>query len=604
MLCDTPTYSFLRTCLTMMVLMVLGISSAWSSTPDEQSARLDKAFEFIETGKPDSAAVLLYDLPERFEKPEDRVRVFYYLALAMNQLGRLGEEIQFLIMAREELPEAELADRVNLAYSRILYNTGNFEDCISIAEEFRAAYPDSPLMPDMLYIAGNAYYAQKRYQRAFNTYSDITRDFEGTERAVESIMKEGLCLYNLDLIGGAIERFELYLASTDNGENLPDALYYLGKCHENTGQSGRAADILGRLSIEYPFYPGILELYLELGDLYIETGRYAEAQNVLLNYTANADTTHADYFQALLNLERIAYRQGIYSSEIEIYEHYAVKYPESPLTPAMFFNLARYHTLKGNLDEAFEKYLILMTNPLYSANEDSAAFLMADTYASLDMKNEAVEFLKNRGRTISAGERIQRYTLKLGTLFEEWEQYETAVAWYDSCHALHASQNMSVEALMGIGRIFRALDRWMDAGKIYERIIADYPKYPYIKEVYLSLSEIYHLEGRLKSAALAAEKAVKYADDSEKSGILLTIADLYAEIDEDHAFRLYQLIFDNGNNPSRVVSEALVKYGDLARREGDRESAIKAYATVIEIGIDSVWVAKAREKLDRIKAAQ
>ena len=56
-------------------------------------------------------------------------------------------------------------------------------------------------------------------------------------------------------------------------------------------------------------------------------------------------------------------------------------------------------------------------------------------------------------------------------------------------------------------------------------------------------------------------------------------------------------IFNNDKSSSFQMSEALLKYGDLALRIGDRESAVKAYAAIINNDADSVSVIKARNKL-------
>ncbi len=586
--------------LILFISILLLLLSTCTAYPEDFGKKLDKAFDFIETGKPDSAAVILYDLQDIIEDKNDRVRALYYLSLAMNQLGSLGEEIQYLIMAREESGESEIADKIDLAYSRILLKTGNFDDCISIVNEFRLRYPYSAIMPDMLYIAGNAYFSTGRYRRAFNIFSEITKNYENIDVSTESIMKEGLCLYKLDLIGGAIERFELYLTKNTLGENTPDALYFLGLCYESTRRLVNSIEVFKRLVIEYSFYPKVMDTYFKLGEINFATGRFPEAKNAFLNYIANTDKKDVKHNEALLNLERIAFKRGRYASEIAIYENFVTKYPDSPLSPKMLFDLARYYKIAGKIDGTFEKYKILMTNPIYSAFEDSAAFLMADTYFSIEKKNEAVSFLRSMANVTSDSVRTQNFFLKIASLYENSGDYEAAVAWYDSSFALEASQNLSIKALIGIGRIFKKIDRWMDSGKTYERIITDYSDNPYIKDVYLALSEIYSLEGRLKIAALTAEKAVKYAAENEKPDILLYIADLYEEIDENHALRLYSIIFNNNLNTSSQISEALLKYGDIAFKIGDRESAIKAYATVINNDTDSVLVSRAREKLDFI----
>jgi len=563
----------------------------------DNGQKLDKASEFIETGKPDSAAVLLYELLDSIEYKNEHVRALFYLSQAMGQLGRLEGEIQYIIMAREESRDADFADKVNFKYSQILLKTGNFDECIDVANEFRLLYADSPLLPDVLYIEGNAYLLKGEYRRAFNIFSEISKNYGDSDVAVESIMKEGICLFRLDLIGGAIERFELYLTKSQNGRNTAEALYSLGLCYESINQIEHAIKALKRLMIDFPSYPEVIEIYFRLGKNYFDIGQLSEAKNAFLNYVANTDKTAGNYNEALLHIERIAFRNGEYSSEVELYENFITKYPESTLSPKMLFDLARYYRTAGRTDEAFEKYKILMTNPLYFAYSDSAAFLMADTYSSIDKRDEAVTFLKRIAYENSDSLRTQTFQLKIASLYEKWELYDMAISWYNSSFSLHVSEDLSVQALSGIGRIFKKLDRWMESGKTYERIIKEYPDNPYIKDNYLVLSDIYLLEGRLKDAVLTAEKAVKYADDIEKTDILLYIAGLYEEIDEDHALRLYSIMFNNNKNSPSQISEALLKYGDLALRIGDHKSALKAYAAVINNDADSISVSKAREKL-------
>ena len=135
----------------LFVLLLLIILFSCPVYALDHGQKLDKASEFIETGKPDSAAVLLYELLDSIEDKNERVIALYYLSQAMGQLGRLEGEIQYIIMAREESRDADFADEVDLEYSQILLKTGNFDECIDVVDEFRLFYPDSPLLPDILY---------------------------------------------------------------------------------------------------------------------------------------------------------------------------------------------------------------------------------------------------------------------------------------------------------------------------------------------------------------------------------------------------------------------------------------------------------------------
>lgn|GEM_PF-3556385 len=587
--------------LIAIILMSAGIAGNSAAAGFEKN--LDRVSDLIETGKPDSAVVILYDFMDSIENADDRVRALYYYSQAMGHLGRLGEEIEYLKKAYEDSSDSDFAHIVDLDYARMLFKTGDFDGCIEISNTFRERNSDSPLLNEMIYTAGNANIAKGEFRRAFNLFTLITSQNGApdsdvkSELIAESIMKEGLCLYKLDFIGGAIERFEQYLRKNTGGENVAESLYYVGNCYEITQQPDLAIGVFRRLTIEYPSFPEIIGIHFKLGLHYFNTGLYTQSRNAFSNFIANTDPSHENYDTALLNLERISYRTGIYFSEIDIYENFVRKYPDNPLSPAMLFDLAEFYKTANRPLTAIEKYDVLTFDPNFTAYSDSAAFLTADTYTENNMHDEAVAFLMKRSFEKPDSLRAQKFLLKIGMIYEDRELFDTAISWYDSSFVIQASDDLSVRSLMGIGRIFKKLNRWLESGVTYERILIDYPETPHMKDTYLALSEIYHLEGRLKDSALTAEKAIPYAADTEKIDILMNVAGIYEEIEQDHALQLYTIIFNNNRNSTAQKTDALNKYGDLALRIGDSESAAKVYAEVINTDADSILVSLAREKL-------
>ncbi len=585
------------------------------STAAEYGAELDRVSALIETGKPDSAVVVLYDFMNEIGSADERVRAYFYYSQAMAQLGRSGESIDYLTRAYEESSESDFARAVDYEYCRMLFKTGNFDRCIETAETFLELHSDSPFTSEIRYTQGNALVALGEFQRAFNIFNAITSQSEDTSQeiplhvsgrldvAIEAIMKEGLCLYKLDFIGGAIERFEQYLAKKPNGENAAETLFYLGNCYEITQQPELAIRVFRRLTIEYPSFPEIIDIYYKLGLHYYNTGFYTQSRNAFANFVANTDPIYEHYNDALLNLERIAYRTGEYFSEIDIYENFVRKYPENPLTPAMLFELAQFYKTANRPMTAIEKYNMLITEPQFTAYADSAVLLSADTYTENGMFDQAVAFLMNRSSEAANSLKSQMYLLKIGSIYENRELFDTAISWYDSSYTIQTSDDMSVRSLMGIGRIFNKMDRWLESGLTYERILNEYPDTLYLKDVYLSLSEVYRHEGRLKDAALTMEKAVPYAEDTEKIDILMNVAGIYEEIEQEHALQLYSIIFSNNGNSTSQKTDALNKFGELAMRIGENVSAAKVYAELIKSDTDSILVSLAREKLSGMSDA-
>jgi len=582
-------------------LLLILVCAAASPAAADTAAVIDRAGELFETGRPDSAAVLLFDVLDAVDGGNEKVRALYYLAMSMERLGRLAEEISYLIMAREAGIDAPFADDVRYAYAKILLDTGNLDDCVGVVDEFRKLFESSPLMPDMLFLAGSASLQKGEFRRAFNAFNEISKNYPESAAAVESIMKEGVCLFHLDLINGAIERFEQYLVKSPNGRNTGDALYFAGLACDLGNQPGQAVQYFRRLVLEYPSYPDIMDVYYKLGVRLYQTGKYAEAENMFENYAFNASESDERRDEALLNLERIKFRTGVYASEADIGENFIVKYPESPLTPGLIFDLARYYRTMGKPDDAIEKYRILMNNPLYTAHTDSAAFLIADTLGAAGERDRAVSFLTATAHDRPATETSQKMYAKLGSLHEEWEQYNAAIAWYDSSLSVGVSREVSFQSLWGIGRIFKTLNRWYEASVTLERVIAEYPRHQALTEVYMALADIYFLQGRIRDSIAVAEKAAVRAKGTRKHEIFLFIAELYEEIDEKHALSLYSQIFKDEDNLPEHRTKALLQYGDLSMRTGDRLSALNAYARILSGDADSVAVRKARSRISRIE---
>jgi len=579
----------------IVTMLFVGIAAA-----SDVEQKLDTASFLLETGKPDSAAVLLYDLVDTLAGNDSQVRALFYLAEASGQLGRFNEEYSYLKTACGLTPEAEFADKARFSYSRILLERGELDSCIAFTREFMELFNDSPLIPDVHYMTGIAYLRKGEYQRASNSFNEITKNHPDTSAGKEAVMKEGVCLYNLGLLAGSIQLFEKYLAETPAGRNTGEALYYLGYAYERVDRPGLSANAFLRLTMEFPSFPKILAAYYSLGKNLFESGRFIEAENAFLNYIANSVQADHNHDESLYYLERIKFKTGEYYSETQIAENFIIKYPDSPRSPVLLFDLARYHRMAGRRSKAVEHYRILLNNPLYSAYADSAAYLLADTYVTFGNKDRASSFLLDRARNNMNTTTAQSMFLKLGSLYEEWELHEAAIAWYDSSLAVDLSPEMSVQGLSGIGRSFIQVNRLVDAEKTYKRIIDEYPENDYLLDVNRALADLYFQQGRINESIHAAENALKYADNIQKTEILYYVAGLYEEVDEDHAFQLYTLIFNNTQNSMEQRSKALLKYADMADRKGDRIAAVNAYTKIINEVPDSISVNKARQKLSSI----
>ncbi len=586
------------------VLVLAGMffcRQAFCASPESM---LERAQNLIETGRADSARVILDELLKSPLETEERVQALYYFSRVMNQIGSLGEEIKYLVMAREQSRGTSVEDLITRDYARLLIQTANYDECIAMTEEFRSRQEKSPIAEEIFTITADAFYRKNDFQRAFNIYQEISRTYPETPSGMDAMLSQGRCLYNLGLIGGAIEQLQQFLTDYPDNPGCPEALWLLGNCYDVLKDSPHAATAYQRLSINYPQYPRIMEVYFRLGQDFLASDQLIESENSFQNFIANTDSTDSLYDQALLNLERINFRNGSYPDQITMYEQFVTRHPASSLDPEILFDLAKYYVTAGKSEQAIEKYRVLMSNQQYLAYADSAALLTADLYVANGERDRAITFLTLLAAQAGIPERTQKYLLRVGSYYESWDEPESAIAWYDSAYFRKGDPDLSVLALLGIGRILKNLDRLLEAENVYKRIIAEFPGNSYRKEVFMSISDVYYQAGYVDKAASSAESAVSLADGEEKAKILLYIAGLYEELDEAHALQLYGIVFNNPLNTKPMKTEALFRYGDLAMRIGDREKATKAFAAVVENNVDSLSVSRAKEKLNSLMAGQ
>lgn len=582
------------------LLIVLFLLMSVPAAAEDPIEKVDAAIQLIQSGKPDSAAVLLYDIVDLISDRNERVRALYYLAQALGQLGRLGEKVQYLTLAGGLSSAAPFADEVRYAHAEVLLKTGNVNGCLALTQEFFASYRDSPLMPDMLSLAGEAFFLKGEWLKSYNAYSEITKNYQDSSVAGDAAVKEGICLFKLNLVTGAIERFEKYLAEHPKGGAVDEALFYLGLSYERTSQSQLAAGVLRKLTLEHPSCPNIIDAFYHLGKNLFNIGNYTEAENAFMNYLDNAPRSESAYDDALFFLDRIAYRKGYYSSEMEIAEHFVSKNPTSRLAPRLILDLARYYRLSNEPGRAIEKYRIIMSAHSRSDFADSAMYYVTDTYIAMNRMEDAVAFLKETAYRRGSQGRGQAAYYKLGQLSEEWMFFDDAIAWYDSSVALGGSADLSVKGLMGIARCYTAVNRWLDASRTYEQILHAYPNTSSKADAYLSLAEVYYRMGRLYDSVQTAKEGLRFAQGRKKTDFLTFLADAYEYIDSDQSLQYYWSICSNAANPTAIRTEALLKIGDIYARRGDRKSAVEAYGRVMSVDADSLSIRKARKKLDEL----
>lgn len=94
-------------------------------------------------------------------------------------------------------PEAEYQAAFNLL------KDGKYDEAATALREFVARHPQHELAPNAVYWLGEAHYVQRDYPAALAAFESLLRDYPGTRKSSDALLKAGYCQFELKRFGPA-----------------------------------------------------------------------------------------------------------------------------------------------------------------------------------------------------------------------------------------------------------------------------------------------------------------------------------------------------------------------------------------------------------------
>ena len=94
-------------------------------------------------------------------------------------------------------PEAEYQAAFNLL------KDGKYDEAATGLREFVARYPQHELAPNAVYWLGEAHYVRRDYPAALAAFESMLRDYPGTRKSSDALLKAGYCQFELKRFGPA-----------------------------------------------------------------------------------------------------------------------------------------------------------------------------------------------------------------------------------------------------------------------------------------------------------------------------------------------------------------------------------------------------------------
>ena len=267
-------------------------------------------------------------------------------------------------------------------------------------------------------------------------------------------------LLDARLYAQAAEAFLDFRRAYPAGPRAPEALYYAAEATLASGDEALAADLFGQFRHTYPAHVLAGRSGLALATFYYETGRYAEAEEALLNALdsplPDARAAHAYY---LLGQTTLAQEHP--ERAVPYFLQSAAQYPDVPTAPAALYAAGTVQVEEEDWTGAAETFSILAERYPDSPQDAQAGLGLAEALARLGRSEEAIDELARRVPLLD-DEELARGHLLWGDALLRLDRYDEA---RDHFQSVPAESSFARRARFGLARIDFDHERWAAASE-------------------------------------------------------------------------------------------------------------------------------------------
>jgi TolA-binding protein len=174
------------------------------------------------------------------------------LASAYGGMERYRESSLIL---EEMLDQMEPSPVVESASASLVQSWGAIErwpKVIEASEKFATKFPQSGVLPQVLYLRGVAEQKDQRYAEAQGTFAELEKQFPESDFAPRARFQQGFTQLLAEDNPGAIETFLSFPKSYPKHEFRETAQYWLGMAYSLDEQNEAAREVLAEYLREYP----------------------------------------------------------------------------------------------------------------------------------------------------------------------------------------------------------------------------------------------------------------------------------------------------------------------------------------------------------------
>lgn len=483
--------------------------------------------------------------------------------------------------AREKIPQIQLPAGVaaptmtsgSFELANAFFNQKKYTEALESYEKFLKDSPKAKEVPEAIYRIGLCYYRQEYYTQAIETWVSLESQFPDHPQTEEAVFQVADTYFRAQKYDQAVETYRKILSKYPNNPKIPEATLRIGQSYYNAGEDERAVTELDSFLRKFPKDQRSLETLdlLEAAFDRRESQPGGEAQKQkgievlrgLVNDFAQSDLAAECQFR----IARRFFNWKDYANAGTEFEKVALSYPDSPhIAESQFYAGESYYSLK-NFPEA------ILTFQRFLKNFSSSDFAAAAWF-------------------------------HLGTAQFNAQSYAEAIESYQNLLRQFPSSEFASAGLYNLALSQKKLQKLTEAADSYKKLALNYPQDPNANFALLEVAKIHQELKQYGEAILVLRDldAKVAAGDELKQEIAYRIGENYlANNDPEEAIRSFNAVGSLPPKNSDWKLVAIQKLGEIYQSQEKFSEAISVYEEASKIATDPQAVKGFKQMITYLK---
>ncbi|MBM4004431.1 MAG: tetratricopeptide repeat protein [Planctomycetes bacterium] len=439
----------------------------------------------------------------KFDRSSHRCDAAYALGVAQEESGQYAQAEKAYDLFLADCGGKPIATEVRMRKAETMLQQGRVAEAVTIFAEV-AGIPDFALADHALMRQADGLVKLDKLAEAATVYERVTATYPNSSRLSTAMLAAGRCLFRLEKLPEAAVWFQRII----DGEkpDTSEAAHWLARIHLRGKRAQDALALVDKVLGQRPDAQWLPQLSFDRADaLYELPDKKAEAVSAFLKFAGDSPQ-HDLAPQALYSAAFGCLELKQYEPAVQHARNFIGKYPQDRLMPHVKSVASEGQLLLNQHAEAEKSYRELVGS--FPDQPDVAKWRMRLGLALLLQKKyaEVVAELAPQLAILKAPEMLAEANFLVASGHWGLEKYVEAAASYEASLNAQAQWRQADEALLGLARAQRKLEKIPEALKTIQKLIDGFPGSAVRDQAFYRRGEFAYAAGDFEQARSAYEQ--------------------------------------------------------------------------------------------------